>query len=329
MRFRTTTLLALVLLALGCDKGRPLREATEQAHTDVVAGAPGTPATMPAPRAFALKKSNLSEVAVTEGAATPMPPFAADTSTANSSAANPVVTSMIIRNGEANIEVDSLTVGMTAITQLARRIGGYIANTQVQTGHDQTHSATLEIKVPTARFDDALTGLRAIGKLESVNVTAEDVGEEYVDVNARVANARRLEQRLVELLANRTGKLSDVLQVERELARVREEIERYEGRLRYLRAHAAVSTLSVTVHEPLPVVGERGSESVLAESFRQAWRNFVNFVAGFIASLGTLIPLIVVLAAAGFGVVKTTKKLRGVNAPAQPLTPAPKPIVEG
>src|SRR5205823_10851551 len=77
-----------------------------------------------------------------------------------------------------------------------------------------------------------------IGKLESVNVSAEDVGEEYVDVAARMANARRLESRLIDLLAARTGKLKDVLDVEQELARVREEIERYEGRLRYLKAHS-------------------------------------------------------------------------------------------
>jgi hypothetical protein len=71
-------------------------------------------------------------------------------------------------------------------------------------------------------------------------------------------NARRLETRLIDLLATRTGKLKDVLDVERELARAREEIERYEGRLRYLRAHATLSTLTISLHEPLPVVGRAG-----------------------------------------------------------------------
>src|SRR5439155_1557826 len=115
-------------------------------------------------------------------------------------------------------------------------------------------SASLEVKVPAERFDEALAGLAPIGKLESVNVNAEDVGEEFTDVTARVENARRLESRLIQLLATRTGKLKDVLDVEQELARVREEIDRYEGRLRYLRAHAALSTFTIYVHEPLPIV---------------------------------------------------------------------------
>jgi hypothetical protein len=106
-----------------------------------------------------------------------------------------------------------------------------------------------------------------------------------------MANARRLEDRLIELLGNRTGRLSDVLAVERELARVREEIERYEGRLRYLRTRAAMSTLSVTVHEAYPIVSARGEGSVIIDAFKQAWRNFVGFIAGIIALTGILIPL--------------------------------------
>ena len=94
-----------------------------------------------------------------------------------------------------------------------------------------------------------------------------------------------------DILGTRTGKLSDVLAVERELARVREEIERQEGRMRYLRTRAAMSTLSVTVHEKPPVVAGTGSLGVLADAFRQAWRNFIAFIASTIAALGTLLPL--------------------------------------
>src|SRR6266540_3929686 len=103
-------------------------------------------------------------------------------------------------------------------------------------------------------------------------------------------NARRLERRFIELLATRAGRLKDVLDVEQALARVREEIERYEGRLRYLKAHTAMSTLTVTVHEPLPVVGSAG-KSVMGDAFRQAWRNFVTFLAVFVQALGVVIPL--------------------------------------
>jgi hypothetical protein len=139
-----------------------------------------------------------------------------------------------------------------------------------------------------------------------------------VDVSAQVANGRRLEKRLIELLATRTGKLSDVLEVERELARVRGEIDRQEGRLRYLRAHSSMSTLSVTVHEPVPILGKQGSGGVIVQSFRQSWRNFVGFIAGFIEALGTLVPLVVVLALLGFGVARLARKMR------RPVAEAPK-----
>jgi hypothetical protein len=199
--------------------------------------------------------------------------------------------SMVIRTGQASIEVDSLEVAVAMVQALAARAGGYVANSQMQTGGVGIRSATLEIRVPSQRFDALITGLPPIGKVESVNISAQDVGEEFTDVTARVANGRRLEQRLIDLLATRTGKLSDVLAIERELARVREEIERMEGRLRYLKAHVATSSLSVTVHEPGPIVGDEGSLGVIGEAFRQAWRNFVRFVAGLISSLGVVLPL--------------------------------------
>ncbi|HEU5183562.1 MAG TPA: DUF4349 domain-containing protein [Gemmatimonadaceae bacterium] len=199
--------------------------------------------------------------------------------------------SMLIRTGTATVEVDSLEIAMQQVRDLAQRLGGYVANTQLASGRDQIRTATLEMKIPAARWGDAVSGLKPIGKVEALNEYTEDVGEEYVDVSARVQNAKRLESRLIELLGNRTGRLSDVLAVERELARVREEIERYEGRLRYLRTRAAMSSMSVTVHEAFPVVGARGETGVLGDAFKQAWRNFVSFIAGIIAATGILIPL--------------------------------------
>jgi hypothetical protein len=209
---------------------------------------------------------------------------------------------MVIRTATARIEVDSLEAAVAGVRQVAARVGGFIANAQMQTGAGQLRAATLDVKVPAARFDEALSGLTPIGRLESVDVQAADVGEEYVDVTARMENARRLERRLIELLATRTGKLKDVLDVEQSLARVREEIERYEGRLRYLKAHTATSTLTVTVHEPMPVVGVAGT-SVMGEAFKQSWRNFVGFLAVLVQALGVVLPL-GVLAGAGWLVVR-------------------------
>jgi hypothetical protein len=206
--------------------------------------------------------------------------------------ANP--TTLIIRTGQAYIEVDKVDPAVLRIRQLASQVGGYIGNSSLSGGRDQIRQATLELKIPAQRYDAAIGSLSTIGKVETVNSTADDVGEEFVDVTARVTNSRRLEERLISLLASRTGKLDEVLRVERELARVREEIERYEGRLRYLSARVATSTLSITVHEPAPILGNSPGENPIAAALRRAWKNFVALVAGFIASLGVLIPLAVV-----------------------------------
>ncbi len=218
-----------------------------------------------------------------------------------------IIPSMVIRNGQASVEVEKLDPAIVKLRQLATQLGGYVANSSMMGGRDQVPSAMLELKIPAQRFDQAISGLSTLGKVESVNATAEDVGEEFVDITARVSNARRLEERLIDLLANRTGRLQDVLSVERELARVREEIERYEGRLRYLKTRVAISTLTVTLHEPLPILGQSPGQNPIAEAIRRAWRNFVGFIAAGIASLGVLIPL-AVLAFAGWIVYKRVRK---------------------
>ena len=220
-----------------------------------------------------------------------------------------IAPTMIIRTGMSSIEVDSLEPAVARVRELAHRVGGFVANVQMAAGHEQVRSATLQIRLPSSRFDEIVTGLKPIGRVESVNVSAEDVGEEFVDVTARVDNAHKLEARLIEVLNTRTGKLKDVLDVEREIARVREDIERMEGRLRYLRARTSVSTFSITVHEAYPVVGERGSTSVIGDAFKQSWRNFVGFVARFIAAMGTVIPTIALLGLAAYVAIKMLRRL--------------------
>lgn len=205
---------------------------------------------------------------------------------------------MIIRNGHVVVEVDSLELAIERARQLALSLGGSIGNVSMHTGEHQVRGANVELKVPAARFDDAMTGLSPLGEVEQSNATAEDVGEEFVDITARVSNAKRLEERLINLLATRTGRLEDVLAVERELARVREEIERYEGRLRFLSTRVATSTIVASLHEEAPLIASTPGTNVLGQAFRDMWRNFVRFIATVIESLGLLVPLVVLAWAA-------------------------------
>lgn len=104
-----------------------------------------------------------------------------------------IAPSMLIRTGQASIEVEQLDPAIVRLRQLTAQLGGYVANSSISGGRDQVRSATLELKIPAARYDQAVNGLGGVGKVEAVNTSVEDVGEEYVDITARVTNARRLE----------------------------------------------------------------------------------------------------------------------------------------
>ncbi|HMJ17230.1 MAG TPA: DUF4349 domain-containing protein [Gemmatimonadaceae bacterium] len=247
-------------------------------------------------------------MALRADAADASPPQVGQAAPTNATSGDPVqsftagtTTTMIIRTGQAFIEVEKVDPAVLKIRQLAAQVGGYITNSSMSGGHDQIRQATLELKIPSPKYNDAVESLSTIGKVETVTSNAQDVGEEFVDVTARVTNSKRLEERLISLLANRTGKLDEVLRVERELARVREEIERYEGRLRYLSTRVAMSTLTITVHEPAPILGNNPGENPIAAALRRAWRNFIGLLAGLIASLGVVIPLALIGVAGWYG----------------------------
>ena len=269
--------LALALLTLACDN-RAARSVSQERRQ------------LAARRSYAELAPNVAPADFADGTPARLSDSAATALSLPD--AKDVLPNLVIRSGTATMQVDSLERAIALVHGLARRVGGFIGSSTTQSGRGAVPEATLEIRMPADRFEEAVDGLRPIGKVESVNVTAQDVGEEFVDVQARMANDRRLEARLIELVAQRTGKLSDVLAVEQELARVREEIERYQGRLRYLQTRAAVSTLSLTIHMPIPVVDE-GSPGVMGEAVRDAWRNFITVVAFLIQSLGVIIPLAV------------------------------------
>jgi hypothetical protein len=291
--------IALALIASACDSSSPADGggvATGKAEGSPNGAVSAT--SMAASRAIAGRVGAFDEaqssnggvaVAAMDPASPESPPSGPDPlQNVNAGSAAPT---MVIRTGQAFIEVDRVDPAILKIRQLAAQVGGYITNSSISGGHDQVRQATFELKIPAPKYDPAVDLLSTIGKVETVSSTAQDVGEEFVDVTARVTNSRRLEERLISLLANRTGKLDEVLRVERELARVREEIERYEGRLRYLSARVALSTLTITVHEPAPILGNSPGENPIAAALRRAWKNFITVVAGSIAALGVAIPL--------------------------------------
>lgn len=297
-RFVTmTTVVTLTLLVAACDRASGKADSGGDSSVGSVAlGAASVDADAPmmARRREAMTmRSQMTSAPLrsTEAAVPPASPVV----NAASALGSPLPSvdasgAMLIRNGQASIEVIRLDDAVAKLRQTAIQFGGFVANTSIVGGKEEHRSAQLEIRVPSARFDAAVAALSALGKVESVSATVQDAGDEYVDLGARVANARHMEARLVEMLALRTGKLSEALTVEQELRRVREEIERFDARLRWLERKSSISSLQVALHEPTSVLDPRGP-SPIAEAFAEAWRRAVGVLAWCIALLGVLVPL--------------------------------------
>ena len=227
---------------------------------------------------------------------------------------------MLVVSATATLDVDSVAPVALRLRTLTVRLGGFVASSSAETGSDRVHAAEVEVRVPNARFDQLLDGIRHLGRLAALDASSEDVGEEYVDVDARLRNAHRLEDRLLALVSERTGRLRDVMEIERALASVREDIERLEGRVRYLRHNVALSTLRVTLREPQAAVAGAPGSVALSGAFRQAWDNFLWLATLAIQSLGVIVPLAVV-AVAGWMALRRLQGRReapvSIRAPAQ------------
>ncbi|MDB4948298.1 MAG: hypothetical protein JWM27_947 [Gemmatimonadetes bacterium] len=210
---------------------------------------------------------------------------------------------VLVRTGTAAVQVSALGPALAGVRALAGRFGGYVSASSILSGGEQPPEASLEVRVPAARWDDAVAALAPLGKVETVNAQAADDAGERVDARARLANARRLEARLVRLLDDRAGSLADVLEVERELARARGDVERYDARLRLLSGRQAMSTLTLQLHEPRPVAADGIGDRVVRRGLGDAWSNFLDFSEGLIAALGFVVP-VAVLATGGWWVAR-------------------------
>jgi hypothetical protein len=160
--------------------------------------------------------------------------------------------------------------------------------------------------VPADRLDAVVAALASVGRLEDRTTSAEDVTEDYFDLELHLSNQRALEARVLALLGRPGNQLSDLLDAERELARIRGEIEQLEGRQRFWDNQVALATLTLRVHEPEPPVGasEGGAFAALRRSFQEAADNFVYAVAGIIALSGSLVPILAVVVIAGWLVAR-------------------------
>ncbi|HEY2840553.1 MAG TPA: DUF4349 domain-containing protein [Pirellulales bacterium] len=137
----------------------------------------------------------------------------------------------------------------TKLAELVKQADGYVADSSLSGSTGRNRSGTWKIRVPVVRFDEFVNQAKGIGELVSANTQSQDVSEEYYDVDARIRNKTKEEERLLKLLDDRPAKLEEVLTVERELSRVREEIERMQGRMRVLTDQTSLTTVEITIRE--------------------------------------------------------------------------------
>jgi len=156
---------------------------------------------------------------------------------------------MIIRTAQLSLITKEFDKARANLESILKRHRGYVGELKAggATGSGRTLTATL--RVPADQLDPTLTEVKVLGRVESESQSGQDVTSQYVDLQARLANARNTEQRLTDLLRNRTGKLSDVLEVEQEVDRVRGEIEQMEAERKNMANQVSFATLNATITE--------------------------------------------------------------------------------
>ncbi len=143
---------------------------------------------------------------------------------------------LLVYTAQLTVAVFEVAAGLAEVEALGRDLGGFLA---------RRDDSSITIRVPSSRFDEAVKRLEKVGDMIHRNVTAEDVTEEFRDLEVRLRSAHAVQARLTELLSKAT-KVEESVMIERELDRVTGEIDRIEGRMKFLRDRATFSTITVT-----------------------------------------------------------------------------------
>lgn len=323
MRTLTTCLLMLALAAAaGCAAGSQ-REAApisssqstapaSQPNTDTAAQGGGDLRGQ-----FDMKTVSLEQTE--EPAAPPQGPNAAP------------VERRIIRNATLTLEVEQPARASQRIASIAEARGGYVV-TSDSVKHVGTNGAapyevvTVELRVPAAQFDATLADIRSAGgSVTAQKITGKDVTEEYIDLEARLRTQRALEAQLLEIM-KRAQQVEDAISVQRELTNVRTEIERVEGRRRFLESQSSLSTISVTLQPPAPFIGTTGFFRSVGTAFGEGVDIAATITLFFIRLLLALIPVALFIGLPAYFLLRYVgRRVRSRPAPPAPQYQPPPP----
>ncbi|HHY88956.1 MAG TPA: DUF4349 domain-containing protein [Chloroflexi bacterium] len=174
---------------------------------------------------------------------------------------------MVIRNADMSIVVEDPGTALTRISNMANSMGGFVVTSslyQIVRNSQEFPEAYITVRVPAGRLDEAIDTIKnlvenPVDDIPKLNISGQDVTEEYTDLEAQLRNLQQTEAQLLEIMeqANRT---EDVLMVFNEITRIRGQIEQIQGRMSYYERAAALSSISVMIQAeeaiaPITVAG--------------------------------------------------------------------------
>jgi hypothetical protein len=205
----------------------------------------------------------------------------------------------IIFTANIQLVVDEFEGVSKAVSELAKKHGGFVARSNIIGSEGEPRRGDWTLRIPSQNFETFVDGSKALGQVKSHSQDSQEVTAEYVDLEARLRNLRVEETRLHKHLDENTRSLKDILEVEREIARVRGEIERIEGRLNVLKDLTSLSTVTLSVEEIKDYVPEATEEPGFGTQVARTWAGSIDAVGGFFTrmSLGVVgfVPWLVVV----------------------------------
>jgi len=207
----------------------------------------------------------------------------------------------IVRTAQLTIDVDQFDDASRALVQIAERAGGFVAESSYAEDNS-VPTGSFTLRVPAARFAAVLAELEALGEITQRQISGQDVTEEFVDLGSRIRNLERHEQRLLSFM-DRATKVSDLLAIEEQLARVRGEIEQLTGRLRFLERSADLATVAVAVKQKAKKTSGglwdiSGTLAKMRAAFLATIRQIVAVVEWLGVTASALVPVLLLAAGA-------------------------------
>jgi hypothetical protein len=188
----------------------------------------------------------------------------------------------LIKRAEVTLAVDSLGTALDELTALVRQRQGDVLTLELNEGDRRSPQAFLQVRIPQAELERTIEDLQEIGTIRQQRITAEDVSNQLVDLEARLRNLRRTETSLLEIM-ERSGSMADVLTVSKEVSAVRQQIEQIDAQASHLRNQVAFSTLTMTLETTAIAPSTRPPlSSQLGTTWQQASDSLQGVTLGFL-----------------------------------------------